>query len=111
MRASRLTALVAAAMTLPAVQPRADGPGTTSAPLVYGYVEVTSNYVSRGLSQTIGGPSAQVEIDVNPGPGLYANFSVANVDWVDTVYSGADAPVEVGGAIAYRAFVGPGVAI
>jgi hypothetical protein len=101
MPASRLAALVAAALTLPGVPARADDDvkAVPAPPPLYGYVEVATNYVSRGLSQSVGRPSAQGEIDVNAGPGLYGAAAIAGIDWVDAVYPGADAPAEVAGVI------------
>jgi uncharacterized protein (TIGR02001 family) len=113
MHASRLAALIAAALTLPGVPARADDDvkAAVSAPPLYGYVEVTTNYVSRGLSQSVGRPSAQGEIDVNAGPGLYGAAAIAGIDWVDAVYPGADVPAEVAGVIGYRTIVESGAVI
>jgi len=111
MRASQLAALVAAAIALPAIHARADDVTAPSPPPVYGYVEVTNNYVSRGLSQSVGQPSAQAEIDLNAGPGIYGAAAVARIDWVDAVYPGAHVPAELAGVIGYRAFIEPGFII
>jgi uncharacterized protein (TIGR02001 family) len=71
-------------------------------PFVYGYAQLMSNYIGRGLSQSVGKPSAQVEIDVNPGDGLYGNVSAVHIRWVDKVYPGDSVHVEVDGVIGYR---------
>ena len=111
MRASQLAALVAAAIVLPTIHARAEDVNAPSPLPVYGYVEVTNNYVSRGLSQSVGRPSAQAEIDLNAGPGLYGATAVARIDWVDAVYPGAHVPAELAGVIGYRAFIEPGFVI
>ena len=70
--------------------------------LLYGYVQLMDNYIGRGLSQSVGSPSVQAEIDVNSGDGLYGNMSAVRVRWVDEVYAGASAHYEVDGVVGYR---------
>ncbi len=69
---------------------------------VYGYAQVMNNYVSRGLSQSVGAASAQVELDVNPGAGLYANLSAVHIGWVDELWPGDSVHVEVDGVLGWR---------
>ncbi|HET7065765.1 MAG TPA: TorF family putative porin [Rudaea sp.] len=111
MRAPQLAALVAATIVLPAIHASAEDINAPSPPPVYGYVEVMNNYVSRGLSQSVGRPSAHAEIDLNAGPGLYGAAAVARIDWVDAVYPGAHVPAELAGVIGYRALIEPGFII
>jgi uncharacterized protein (TIGR02001 family) len=76
------------------------------APYVYGYVQLMNNYIGRGLSQSVGEPSMQAEIDVNPGEGLYGNLSVVRIGWVDEVMPGSRVHVEVDGVLGYRRLFG-----
>ncbi|HEU4665424.1 MAG TPA: TorF family putative porin [Dokdonella sp.] len=71
-------------------------------PLVYGYVQLMDNYIGRGLSQSVGDPSVQAEIDVNPGPGIYGNLSAVRIGWVDRVTPGNHVHFEVDGVLGYR---------
>lgn len=74
--------------------------------LVYGYVQLMNNYIGRGLSQSVGKPSWQAEVDANPGNGLYGNLSAVHMGWVDKVYPGASAHTEVDGVIGWRQLIG-----
>jgi len=97
-------ALCAALAAMPAVSV-AEG----DAPFVYGYVQLMSNYIGRGLSQSVGKPSVQAEIDVNPGSGLYGNLSAVHIGWVDKLYPGDSVHYEVDGVLGYRWLVGSDV--
>ncbi|GAA0706639.1 TorF family putative porin [Dokdonella soli] len=70
--------------------------------LFYGYVQLMNNYIGRGLSQSVGKPSLQAEIDVNPGSGLYGNLSAVHIGWIDKVYPGDSVHIEVDGVIGWR---------
>lgn len=72
--------------------------------LFYGYAQLMTNYIGRGLSQSVGQPSAQVEVDVNPGDGLYGNLSAVHIGWIDKVYPGDSVHVEVDGVLGWREF-------
>ena len=74
--------------------------------LVYGYVQLMNNYIGRGLSQSVGQPSTQVEVDVNPGSGLYGNLSAVHIGWIDKIYPGDSVHVEVDGVIGWREYFG-----
>ncbi|HEY6941455.1 TorF family putative porin [Dokdonella sp.] len=71
-------------------------------PFVYGYVQIMDNYIGRGLSQSVGDPSVQAEIDFNPGAGVYGNLSAVRIRWVDRVTPGNHVPFEVDGVLGYR---------
>ena len=71
---------------------------------VYGYAQLMSEYIGRGLSQSVGQVSAQVEVDVNPGDGLYGNLSAVHIGWIDKVYPGASVHVEVDGVLGWREY-------
>jgi uncharacterized protein (TIGR02001 family) len=100
----RTKCLVAAVViALPALPAYADTPN-----LVYGYVQLMSNYIGRGLSQSVGNPSWQAEVDVNPGSGFYANLSAVHIGWIDKIYAGDSVHTEVDGVLGYRQLFGQG---
>lgn len=78
--------------------------------LVYGYAQLMNNYVSRGLSQSVGEPSAQAEIDVNAGAGPYLNLGAVRMAWIDKLYPGDSAHVEIDGVAGYRVLFADGQA-
>jgi uncharacterized protein (TIGR02001 family) len=82
----------------------------TATPLFYGYVQLMNNYVSRGLSQSVGEASAQAEIDVNAGAGPYLNLGAVRLGWVDKLYPGDSVHVEVDGIVGYRVLFDDGQA-
>lgn len=88
-------ALATATNCLPAIADDARSP-------FYGYVQVMNNYVGRGLSQSVGEPSVQAEIDVNPGSGAYGNLSAVRIGWVDRSMPGSRVHFEVDGVLGYR---------
>lgn len=57
-----------------------------------GHVGATSNYVSRGLTQTWGGPAAQAEIEIEHDSGLYAGAFASNVS--RNQFPGGNAEIE-----------------
>ena len=75
----------------------ADEPG-----FIYGNLQLMNNYIFAGLSQSVGKPALQIEIDVNPGTGFYGNFSAINVGWIDAIYPGDDAHIELDALFGYR---------
>jgi uncharacterized protein (TIGR02001 family) len=70
----------------------------------YGYAQLMSEYIGRGLSQSVGQVSTQVEVDANPGDGLYGNLSAVHIGWIDKIYSGASVHVEVDGVLGWREY-------
>lgn len=58
-----------------------------------GRVGAVSNYVSRGLTQTWGGPAAQAEIEVEHDGGFYAGSFVSNVS--NNQYPGGTVELEL----------------
>lgn len=71
-------------------------------PMVYGYVQLMNNYIGRGLSQSVGEPSVQAELDVNPGEGVYGNVSAVRIGWIDRITPGNRVHYEVDGVLGYR---------
>ncbi|MBS0394557.1 MAG: hypothetical protein JSR54_08020 [Proteobacteria bacterium] len=64
---------MAAALVVPGATPRADGP-------VSGFVDVTTDYVFRGVSQTYGGAALQGAINYQHASGWFAGAWASNVD-------------------------------
>lgn len=69
---------------------------------VSGYVALMSNYVGRGLSQSVGRPSVQVEVNYYASSGWYAGLDATTIDWVDKVYPGSSVHLELDAYAGYR---------
>lgn len=69
---------------------------------VSGYAALMSNYVGRGLSQSVGRPSVQVEVNYYASSGWYAGLDVTTINWVDKVYVGSDVHLELDAYAGYR---------
>lgn len=67
-----------------------------------GNVQFMSNYVGRGLSQSVGQPSVGAELDYNPNDGFYAGLSGYSIDVLDQLYPGDSASLLLEGAMGYR---------
>lgn len=67
-----------------------------------GYVALMSNYVGRGLSQSVGRPSVQFEVNYFASSGWYAGLDVTAIAWVDKVYPGSSVPLELDAYAGYR---------
>ncbi len=67
-----------------------------------GYVALMSNYVGRGLSQSVGNPSVQVEVNYYASSGWYAGLDVTTINWVDKVYPGSNGRLELDAYAGYR---------
>jgi uncharacterized protein (TIGR02001 family) len=72
-----------------------------------GYVQFMSNYVGRGLTQSVGQPSVQGEFDYYAADGIYTNLDGTSINWIDQVYPGDSVSIEVDAVVGYRqAFAG-----
>lgn len=69
---------------------------------VTGYVAMSSNYVGRGLAQSVGEPSLLAELNYIDGDGFYAGVSAASINWIDQLYPGNSVSIEVDGWLGYR---------
>lgn len=69
---------------------------------VSGYAMLMSNYVGRGLSQSVGEPSAQVEFNYYASSGWFAGLDVTTINWVDKVYPGSNVHLELDAYAGYR---------
>ncbi|MCL1634281.1 TorF family putative porin [Luteimonas sp. SX5] len=67
-----------------------------------GYVALMSNYVGRGLSQSVGNPSVQIEVNYYDSSGWYAGLDVTTINWVDKVYAGSSVHFELDAYAGYR---------
>jgi uncharacterized protein (TIGR02001 family) len=75
-----------------------------------GYVQLMSNYVGRGLAQSVGQPSAQVELAGETRSGLYGFVDATSINWIDQLYPGDSVSMEVDAVLGYRrAFAPDGV--
>ncbi|HEX6930391.1 MAG TPA: TorF family putative porin [Gammaproteobacteria bacterium] len=72
-----------------------------SAPFT-GYVALLSNYVGRGLAQSVGEPAFQAELEYDAGNGIYAGVSATSINWIDQLYPGSSVSIEVDGWLGYR---------
>ncbi|HET6330877.1 MAG TPA: TorF family putative porin [Holophagaceae bacterium] len=69
---------------------------------LHGYAELMSNYVGRGLAQSVGQPSVGVELELGRAEGIYADLDATSINWIDQLYPGDSVSVEVDGLLGYR---------
>lgn len=69
---------------------------------VSGYTALMSNYVGRGLSQSVGQPSVQFEANYYASSGWFTGVDVTTVNWVDKVYPGSSVHFEIDAYAGYR---------
>jgi len=98
--ALRLTLMIAC--VLPVCRAFADGVADTSSPLLSGNVQFMTNYVGRGLAQSLGQPGVEAELDVNSGDGLYGGIDGNSINWIDQLYPGDSVGMEIDGWAGYR---------
>lgn len=77
-----------------------------AANMLSGYVAFMSNYIGRGLAQSVGNPAVQAELDYNPADGFYAGLDGTSINWIDQVYPGDSVGVELDGYAGYRRTAG-----
>ncbi|HEY1992056.1 MAG TPA: TorF family putative porin [Gammaproteobacteria bacterium] len=84
-------------------------PALADAPpeLVSGNVQFMSNYIGRGLAQSVGNPSVEAELDVNSQDGPYGGLEGTSTNWVNKVYPGDDVALEVDMWGGWRQHFGP----
>lgn len=76
-----------------------------------GSVTLTSNYIGRGLAQSVGQPSLLAELDYDPVEGWYGGLSAASINWIDQLYPGNSVSLELDGWVGYRVLLGEDWAI
>ena len=107
-----VTLPVAAGLVL-AMPSAAFSAGTESAPaviapLISGEVQLQSNFVARGISQSQGQPSLHAELDLNPDDGMYGGIDGYSINWIDRLYPGDSVDTELDGWLGYRRHFGAG---
>ena len=88
-----LMAASASTLTLPA---QADATGFN------GYTLLTTNYIGRGLAQSVGNPSVQTEFEYIAENGFYADLDMTSINWIDQLYPGDSVSVEIDVVLAFR---------
>ena len=73
-----------------------------------GNVQFMTNYVGRGLAQSLGQPGVEGEIDYNSGPGIYGGIDGNSINWVDQLWPGDSVGVEIDGWAGYRSIYASG---
>ena len=76
---------------------------------VSGNVQFMTNYVGRGLAQSLGNPSVEGELDFNSNDGLYGGVDGNSINWVDQVYPGDSVGVEIDYWAGWRQHLSPDV--
>lgn len=71
-----------------------------------GDVQFRTNFVSRGISQSLGQPSVQGEIDYNPGDGVYGGIDGNSINWIDQLHPGDDVSLDADAWLGYRMHFG-----
>ena len=76
-------------------------------PFVTGNVQFMTDYVGRGLAQSLGNPSVEAELDFNSRDGWYGGIDGNSINWVDQVYPGDSVGVEIDFWAGWRQHFGP----
>lgn len=79
-----------------------------AASLFSGDVQFKSNYVARGVSQSLGQPSVHGEIDYNSGDGVYGGLDGSSINWIDQLHPGDSVSLDVDAWLGYRRHFGAG---
>jgi len=79
-KSSMLNSLILAALAVPGVAMAADAPASPHT--FTSNIGVVSNYVFRGITQTIGKPAVQGGFDYGHASGFYAGVWGSNVSWI-----------------------------
>jgi uncharacterized protein (TIGR02001 family) len=82
MKSKYLNSLILAALAAPGVAMADAAPAAAPAPAVVANVGWVSNYVFRGITQTIGKPAIQGGFDYSHASGFYAGVWGSNVNWI-----------------------------
>lgn len=101
MKRNLLNTLILAALTLPGVAMAADA-APTPEHTVTSNVGLVSNYVYRGITQTVGKPAIQGGYDYAHSSGLYAGVWGSNVSWITGSGATGDASMELDTYAGYK---------
>ncbi len=77
-----------------------------SAPLFSGDVQLRTDFVARGISQSQGQASVQGEIDYNSGDGVYGGIDGNSINWINQLHPGDDVSLDADGWLGYREHFG-----
>ena len=91
MKSKLLNSLILAALAVPGVAMAADA---APAPAVTANVGWVSNYVFRGITQTVGKPAVQGGFDYAHASGFYAGVWGSNVSWITGSGAAGDVSLE-----------------
>lgn len=93
MKSKLLNSLILAALAAPGVA-MADAAPAAPTPAVVANVGWVSNYVFRGITQTVGKPAVQGGFDYSHASGFYAGVWGSNVSWITGSGATGDASLE-----------------
>ncbi|MGH7485484.1 MAG: TorF family putative porin [bacterium] len=83
------------------------GMARAAAPDVFtGDLQYMTNYIGRGLAQSVGQPSVSGELDYSPRDGVYGGIDFTSINWINELYPGDSVSVEVDGWAGYRRHFG-----
>jgi uncharacterized protein (TIGR02001 family) len=94
MKSKFLNTLILTALGAPGVAMAEDAAPALAAPAVVANVGFVSNYVFRGITQTIGKPAIQGGFDYALASGFYIGVWGSNVSWITGSGSSGDASLE-----------------
>lgn len=93
-RAGNSVAELLAALLLPAMAV-AEETSPSSANPVSANINFTTDYIFRGISQTVGNPAQRGGIDYTHSSGLYAGVWVSNIGWISDFNAGVSSSLEL----------------
>ncbi len=99
MKSNLLNGLILAALVMPGAAMAADAASDFS---LSSNVGVVSNYVFRGITQTVGKPAVQGGMDLSHSSGLYAGVWGSNVDWILASGSVGNSSLEMDAYAGYK---------
>lgn len=67
-----------------------------------GDLQYMTNYIGRGLAQSVGQPSVSGELDYGYRDGGYGGVDFTSINWIDQLYPGDSVSVEVDAWAGYR---------
>jgi uncharacterized protein (TIGR02001 family) len=94
MKSKFFNALILTALGVPGVAMAEDAAPAPAAPAVISNVSFVSNYVFRGITQTIGKPAIQGGFDYAHASGFYIGVWGSNVSWITGSGASGDASME-----------------
>jgi uncharacterized protein (TIGR02001 family) len=103
----RISSLIWVAMGLALCSAARADDLSASPSFVTGNVQFMTNYVGRGLAQSLGNPSVEAELDFNADDGWYGGIDGNSINWVDQVYPGDSVGVEIDYWAGWRQHFGP----